>query len=111
MKTVENALSTALRRLMISTVVVYLALAGLGTFGWLISTEQRNDIREVATSTNTALCALRGDLEQRIANAEQFLKDNPDGIPGLSAEAIQTSIDGQQRTVDALGILQCGGGE
>lgn len=60
-----------------------------------------------SAQTHDALCALKLDLEVRHTNGVKFLKDNPDGIPGISAEQIQQSLDNQQSTLDALASLDC----
>jgi hypothetical protein len=54
-----------------------------------------------------ALCALRDDEAGRIRQEQQFLRVNPNGIPGLSAELIGQSIILQQQTVNALMSLDC----
>lgn len=55
--------------------------------------------------THTGVCRLRDDLKTRVASSEEFLQSHPDGIPGFSAKAIQTSIDGQRRTIRSLGVI------
>lgn len=54
-----------------------------------------------------ALCALRGDLERRVSTSEEFLREHPNGIAGISARDIQDGIDNQQRTITALSGLSC----
>lgn len=61
----------------------------------------------LTTETRQALCALRGDLENRVAGAEQFLAEHPNGTPGLPAKFVRTSKDGQKRTIIALSVLHC----
>lgn len=70
--------------------------------GWTI---QRQTHR--ATKAATALCLLRHDLKDRVASAEQFLKNHPQGLAGIPAATIKSSVDGQRRTVKALSILKC----
>lgn len=78
-------------------------------FAWV--TGQQNVLlaqqAESAQRTETALCIFRDDLETRVKSAQQFLRDNPDGIPGISPELLQQSIDNQQRTILALQLLNC----
>jgi predicted negative regulator of RcsB-dependent stress response len=105
---IAEEIKRALRNLTRATIIIYVVLAGLGLFAWIDSSNQRAEIKQVAISTNQALCALRFDLEARVENAEQFLVNNPDGIPGLSAASIQTSIESQRRTIVALRGLDCG---
>lgn len=58
-----------------------------------------------------ALCALRLDLEVRVANAQKYLDDVDNGvrepIRGISKADITTSINNQRRTIDALANLDC----
>jgi hypothetical protein len=96
-----------LRWLVIATVGLYLALALVGTYVYVDGVHRREDLEEIAVQTNDALCALRVDLEARVAASEQFLEDNPNGIPGLPAAVIRTGITNQQRTIEALGDLEC----
>jgi presenilin-like A22 family membrane protease len=103
----RSEIQRALLRLVIATLVAYVFLAGLSIFVYVDAANRRAAIAEVAVETNTALCALRGDLERRIAAAEVFLDENPDGVPGISAEVIRTSIANQQLTIDALSSLDC----
>lgn len=79
----------------LSTVAVVLAL---GTAGLAWSSARGNQ---------DALCALRHDLQDRVAVSERFLAEHPEGALGLSAKTIRTSLDGQRRTIRALSELSC----
>jgi hypothetical protein len=57
--------------------------------------------------TKHALCALRGDLQQRIDSSTRFLVEHPQGIPGVSPKLIRDGIQNQRRTVHALRSLHC----
>lgn len=57
--------------------------------------------------TTKALCALRTDLEARVENSRDFLNKNPNGIPGIPAETLLVTIEGQERTIRALSSLSC----
>lgn len=61
------------------------------------------------TSENNrkALCAIRHDAERRYALGEQFLKDNPNGIAGISASQLRVSINNSKETADSLSIVHC----
>lgn len=54
-----------------------------------------------------SLCTLRGDLQRRVEQGQEFLKENPEGIEGIPPETLQQSIEGQQRTITALSTLDC----
>lgn len=57
--------------------------------------------------TQTALCALRVDVEKRIESSQNFLLENPNGTPGISVAVIRSSIMNSERTVKALSGLTC----
>jgi hypothetical protein len=105
----DNPLQGAFKRLTRATVALYLVLAVLGGYAYITATRQRNEIARVALETNNALCTLRGDLEQRVATTKKFLAHNPEGLPGLPAKVLRTSIANQESTIDALSNLNCGG--
>lgn len=103
----ERGTRKALRFLVILTVVLYALLTIVGLFGFFFIQGQRHELERVATTTLNALCALHQDIEERLENSKQFLKDHPDGIPGISVEEIQRGIDAQERTLNALSPLLC----
>lgn len=86
----------SLRILLIATVVLYLGVLGIAVWTW-----------STANTNNDALCALRVDLQKRVANSQTFLKENPEGIPGISVRIVQDGIENQQRTISALSGLSC----
>lgn len=57
--------------------------------------------------TNLGVCALRRDLTVRVKAGEDFLRQHPHGVAGISAETIRNGIDGQRRTINALSVLRC----
>lgn len=107
MSDVAAEIRSALRALVIATVVLFAVQASLIAFVAINEAHRRAEIAAVANSTNHALCVLRGDLEQRVADSVQFLAQNPEGLPGIPPATIQQSIDNQQRTIDALSDLRC----
>jgi hypothetical protein len=62
-----------------------------------------------AQQTRSALCVLRSDLERRVVSSQEFLREHPRGIPGISAKAIRDAAANQQRTIDALSSIDCPG--
>ena len=78
-------------------------------FAW--ATSQQNVIltqqARRADRAERALCILRSDLQTRVDTSIAFLKEHPDGIPGIPAATLQQSIDNQQRTILALQLLEC----
>jgi hypothetical protein len=106
---IRTAILKAIKTIRTWTIVLFAALCVVTAGGLWEAYNHRANLENVAEQTISALCTFRSDLERRVETSVQFLKDNPDGIPGLSAEAIQTSINNQQRTVDALADLPCEG--
>jgi hypothetical protein len=104
---IASTLHRQLKRLMVATVILYLALVALGVVAWRDSAHKRHDLQVVATQTNTALCTLRHDLADRVRASEDFLINHPAGIPGVPAATIRTNLNGQRRTVAALSNLHC----
>jgi hypothetical protein len=97
----------ALRWLVVSTIVLWTLVVILGVFAWTSSQSQRAALEKTATETASALCTFRHDLELRVISTENFLKENPDGIPGFPRASIQQSLDNVRRTVVALATLPC----
>lgn len=64
-----------------------------------------------ATKAEKALCALRGNFEERIAASEEYLADVEAGrrepIAGITTADIQRGLDNQLATVNALSGLRC----
>jgi len=54
-----------------------------------------------------ALCALRQDLDLRIASSSDFLVTHPQGIPGIPASLIRQSLTNSVRTRKSLNVLDC----
>lgn len=90
------AIKKSLRGLVIATIILYLAMLGIAGYAWW-----------TAHKNAEALCAVREDQERRVTASLQFLADNPDGIPGISAAQIKTSIENSKRTVEALSGVNC----
>lgn len=86
----------SLRRLVIATVALYLALGALGLKTFF-------DGRTVTDS----LCALRQDAARESLTAIQFVKSHPKGAPGIPNEVILESAANKQRTIIALKDLDC----
>ena len=63
--------------------------------------------RRDADVTTRALCALRSDLERRVASSRAFLAEHPDGIPGISAKVIRDGLRNQESTIRALSGIDC----
>jgi hypothetical protein len=87
--TVADELRRTLKRLVVATVVIYVVLLA------------------VTGTTYAALCALDHDLQNRVSDSQQFLKEHPRGIAGIPASAIRVSMNSQEDTIHTLDILHC----
>lgn len=85
-----------LKWLVRATVVLFAATAFVAVAGKL-----------QADRSTDALCALRVDLQKRVETSERFLRENPEGVPGISPTVIREGIVNQQRTIAALSKLDC----
>lgn len=79
-----------------ATVVVYLALAGVVVWTYA-----------GAESNREALCALRGDLQDRVDSSVKLLDDHPNGLAGIPPKTIRDGIKNQRRTIKALSRIDC----
>lgn len=59
------------------------------------------------SKTNDALCTFRNDLQTRVVQTQEFLRDHPEGFPGVPSGTLQQSLAGQIRTVASLSALDC----
>lgn len=88
-------------------VIFSLTMMGVVVF---LAYQQGSAARHVQTEVQQlhgAVCALRADVTQRRNTSVNFLERNPEGIPGLPASEIQTSIDNYNRTISALSGVRC----
>lgn len=77
-----------------------MTVAALGLAAWSIgSLADRNAENRRAL---LALCALEDDLERRILTTEQFLEENPAGIPGVPLSTLEQSLANQRQTLAAI---------
>lgn len=95
---IAEELKTGLRRLTIATVVLFVVILGVGVKVWL-----------VGTASNDALCAYRVDLQARVTQATEYLKDHPNGSKalGVTRQQLLVNISNQQRVISAFSGLSC----
>lgn len=105
--TVQDALRKTLRRLVVMTVVLYMALAGFGVYFYIAVATTARRVEVTAEINRVALCALQHDLELRVAASREFLEENPEGINGITPSFIRDGIENQQRTIAVLGVVDC----
>jgi hypothetical protein len=92
--------------------ICFLIVFSISVMGVLVWQSMRvgqtaSDLEGVATETHDALCAFKTDLQKRYAAGTKFLKENPEGIPGISAAQIKQSLSNQESTLDSLEPLDC----
>lgn len=95
-----------MRPLWASVVLCVVALL-LFTGALLVRAHDIRRLDEIAQSTNQALCTFRLDLERRYDIGREFLRNNPQGIPGLAGAELERSLANQRSTLDALANLRC----
>jgi hypothetical protein len=105
--TPSTPLQKSLRWLTVAIIVMYVVLVAFVGGALTYAQHERGKIQAVVSDTNGALCTLRGDLEARVASSQKFLRDHPDGIPGIEPATIRQSIANTQATVDALAAIPC----
>ena len=99
-------------------IIVFSIIVGFGT-------RQNRILAEDGQQAHDAVCALKADLRLRIksqdtqiARSEEFIKNNPNGIPGISIKILNDSLSDSkqvrtntQNTLTALGVVVCGEGD
>jgi hypothetical protein len=85
--------------------VVAVSFLVLVVMAWQIKATR--DLAAQGEEAHVALCALRVDLERRVQASQDFLREHPEGIPGIPTATIKQGIDNQKKTIDALGFLEC----
>ena len=97
LKAIEHHTPSAYLALLVLSVA---ALSILLVWNLRLSNEGRH--------AHAAICALESDLQQRVDNGRQFLKDHPKGLPGIATAAqIRSTIRNEERTVKKLAIAKC----
>lgn len=84
------------KRTLIAFGIVFFSFAATGFY-----------VYTTTESNRKSLCTLRHDAEVRVAEAEKFLKENPEGIPGISPSVIQRGLDNSKQTIQSLSNLSC----
>jgi purine nucleoside permease len=115
---VENMPSTELEtrlsrlQMWVSTGLLFVVLSVLSlsavTF-WQASRigQNQGELRQVATETHSALCALKLDIQIRKDALVKIIRDNPEGILGIDRKALDQALENYRRTLAALSILDC----
>jgi hypothetical protein len=91
-----ETIQRTLRALVIATAVLYVLQFG----GYLY-------VYVKARETNSALCTFRTNIEEEAAASNVFLVEHPEGIPGITPEAIREGVRRQESAITSLGRLSC----
>lgn len=106
---IREQLLHSIKMLTRATIALFISILLVTSLGFYEANREREALEKETERTVSALCAFTHDLQVRYDNGVKFLEDNPEGIPGLSAEFIQNQLNNQQRTLTALGGLPCSG--
>lgn len=94
---VAKSLRRTLRVLIVATLVLYIIMISFMIWTWSTGHTSKN-----------ALCAIRLNAQVQLDQGKEFLKDHPNGLPGLaSPDDLQNNIDNYSATVTALSNLNC----
>jgi hypothetical protein len=88
----------SLRALVVSTIILFIALAAVGAYAYVVANQNR-----------WAVCNLRADLQQRIATSEEFVSKHPEALKqfGITKAQAAKEVSNQKRTLDALRVVSC----
>lgn len=92
--------SYAARRAFTIWVIVF-TLTTMAAF-WQLRRQSQEGVH-----AHRALCALKLDLEFRVAATTAYLKTHPHGIPGIPVSVIRSQLVNQQQTLRSLDELRC----
>ena len=105
---IRAQLIKSIHQLRNATIALFLSILLVTGWGIYTARQQSDKLETVASRTAAALCTFRADLRARYESGLDFLKNHPDGIPGISAADIQRTLDNQKSTLDSLAGLPCG---
>lgn len=89
--------------LVATTVGLFLWVAIFSVFAFVWNNRRATEGQQA----RDALCVLKQDIISRHNAGVEFLKDNPDGTPGIPKSVILNSLKSQEATIDALRSLKC----
>jgi hypothetical protein len=89
--------------LVASTLGLFLWVASFSVYAFISNRHRSAEGQQ----SRDALCVLKQDLINRHNSGVEFLKDNPNGTPGIPKSVILNSLKGQESTIKALKNLKC----
>jgi hypothetical protein len=95
-----------MRRILVFQAITFVAFVAAVVSILLVVQQNRRLIRD-GKQAHDGLCVLKADYRHRIGQSTAFLARHPNGIDGISAGVIVTSIATMQTTLDALSIIRC----
>jgi hypothetical protein len=63
--------------------------------------------QELARNLRLAICTLRHDRQRAVRSTRDFLKQHPDGIPGIPRADFLRNLHLQQETIQAFRFAHC----
>lgn len=78
--------------------IVILSIVLLAVAGYAYNQGRKN---------TRALCAIRANAENRLEQTQQFLRDHPNGIAGISVADLQRSLNAYTATIRSLDDVDC----
>ena len=89
-------------------VIVYVCIAyAILAVGTILGLYQGYKVSEANTTARLALCDIEQEYRKRIQRSLNFLKANPDGIPGIDALLIRNSIRDNRAVLKGLETIHC----
>lgn len=64
-------------------------------------------VYSIGKNNREGLCAIRADAERKIAQTDEVIKENPDGLGEISVDQLERSKNNSVQTREALGDLHC----
>lgn len=121
LKTIAD-LNKNVKNLIRASVVLYIVnvLLGLGFVGTLYYQQQQRDANirdrieagrlyrlEACRGTEDLKTVVRDTVKESIVSQHEYLKDNPQGAPGISRKLIEEGIEKNERLVIKLHPVDC----
>lgn len=97
-----DGIAQNVRLLTRATALLYVSLAVIILVAGFLRAKDLEGHTRHNTQARYALCALKSDLGRRIQITERFLRDHPQGIPGVSRADLQVSLNNQKSTFSTI---------
>lgn len=88
-------------------VIGYAILVAAFVFVVFRQEQQANKLERVVASNQAVICAQKENAAQQLAATQQFLKEHPQGIAGISRRDLVTSEARQRQFLAAFSDAEC----